>query len=106
MQVEISSNSDNEYSYPPQVEVLTAVNRGINASAHKSTLYSIQLTVTALDKLNVDYAETEEVLTDDGEKTAVVGFNTIKQEKVKNMIKAEIKNCIRKIAEQIAPANC
>ena len=79
----------------PQVEVVAAINRGIQSIAHKSTLYSLNLKTRIIEKFAGD---------------SVIGeLNTQEKAefaKFKESLKLEIKNVIRKLAENVAPANC
>ena len=103
----------------PQVEVITRINRGVETPQHKTSLYSLSLKTTLLDKIvPVEALDKKTVWLDADDKIAIMTGNEavksveavvqIKQsaiDKFKRTLKAEIENCMRKIAENIAPAN-
>lgn len=117
-QINLEQTTPSEMQTLPQVEVITRINRGVEAPQHKTTLYSLQLNTTLLDDIvpaealiqtTVDVDENGDIAQPGAEvagtKNAVVGMYKDRIEKLKQNLKAEIKNCIRKIAENIAPAN-
>lgn len=81
----------------PQIEVIDAINRGIQEPGHKSSLYTLKLKTRLLEKFA-------------GKKVVdALHDNTKKQlfsKTFKENMKAELQNCIRKIAEKIVPADC
>lgn len=98
------------------VEVITRINRGVESPQHKTSLYSLNLNTTLIDKIFSDQSITykENVPLDatgkiDYSGTPSSSENIIVDDKklkaLKQTIKNEIKNCIRNIAENIAPAN-
>lgn len=112
---ELSTDSYNEtdvsYTFP-EIEVIAAVNRGIEVPQHKSSLYSISLTANALTGLVPNCYTSAVVNVKDDESASTVTQRTVqipqkeRQERIKAILKAEIKNCIRSIAESLQPANC
>ena len=96
----------------PEVEVITAINRGVESPQHKSTLYSLKLKSLAFQKLLPAEAlkyEENAVIRDRNtvtQQTVVTGINSNAVAKIKSILKLEIQNQMRKIAESIQPANC
>lgn len=87
--------------YYPQVEVIDAINRGIQEPGHKSSLYALKLKTRLLEKFAGKAVLKS--LSDNG-----ADADDIRQfsETFKTNMKTEIQNCIRKIAERIAPVGC
>lgn len=96
----------------PEIEVIAAVNRGIEVPQHKSSLYSISLTADALTRLVPNcYMSAVVNVKNDANDSAMTTLTAQipqkeRQERIKAVLKAEIKNCIRSIAESLQPANC
>lgn len=107
---QVSASEFTQQRILPEIEVLDAVNRGVEVPQHKSTLYSLHLNTDIFDKLSVDTYSTKYVAVNrngkiEYEQVAFGSANKEIDQNVKRMLKAEIKNCIRMIAESIAPAN-
>ena len=117
----------------PGIEVIARVNRGADASQHKSNLYTLNLNTQLLDnktllptaclkkqtkKCKYDEETGLSTLVDDDYVPAPSSNETIgsinivtKIDKdalkhIKDTLANELKNCIRRLAENIAPANC
>lgn len=115
-QINVQHGTSNVGSVAAQVEVITRINRGVESPQHKTSLYSLNLNTTLIDKIFSDQSITykENVPLDatgkiDYSGTPSSSENIIVDDKklkaLKQTIKNEIKNCIRNIAENIAPAN-
>lgn len=85
-----SNSQQPQFNYVlPHIEVLKNINRGASASNHKSTLYSIDVKARFLQKFDKNASENK----------------IVSHEKISANIKREIKNCIRQLMTQLAPAN-
>ena len=112
---ELSTNGYTEHDTTrtlPEIEVIAAVNRGIEVPQHKSSLYGISLTADALTRFVPNCYQSAVINVKDDANTSAVTSCTVqmpqkdRQERIKAILKTEIKNCIRSIAESLQPANC